>query len=141
MTRSEKYLVWIASAGVTLTGVVYAWMKYVMRPADPFAVVNSPLQPLVLKLHIVSAPILVFAIGMIFTRHAWRNYRERVQSGRRSGLSALVVVLPMIATGYLVEVLADASWVRVLGYVHFALGSAFAVATLVHAVVIGQREP
>ena len=48
---------WISHAATLLvggTGLVYAWMRYLVHPADPFAVVNHPLQPLAQHLHILA---------------------------------------------------------------------------------------
>ena len=61
MTRFERWTVWISSVLTFLTGVVYLWLKYFVVSDDPYAVVNSPWQAPVLKLHIVVAPTLVFA--------------------------------------------------------------------------------
>ena len=58
MTRFERWAVWVTSVLTFVTGVVYLWMKYFLVSDDPFAVVNHPLQPVVLKLHIVVAPLL-----------------------------------------------------------------------------------
>src|SRR5262249_34490426 len=69
MTTLEKALVNLSSILVGLSGVVYAWMKYLMTTDDPYAVVNHPLQPWVLDLHLIAAPILVFSIGLIFMDH------------------------------------------------------------------------
>ncbi len=134
MTKLEKYLVWGSSAVVTATGLVYAWMKYLMLPADPFAVVNHPLQPLVLKLHIVTAPVFVFAIGMIAMRHIWPHFRNGLARARRSGVSSMLLILPMIVSGYALQAISAVSWLRIVGYVHLALGIVFALAALGHAI-------
>ena len=134
MTKLEKYLVWGSSAVVTATGLAYAWMKYLIQPADPFAVVNHPLQPLVLKLHIVTAPVFVFAIGMIAMRHIWPHFRKGLARARRSGVSSMLLVLPLIVSGYALQAISAVSWLSIVGYVHLALGIAFALAALGHAI-------
>ena len=40
------------------TGLVYAWMLYLVKPTDPYAVVNHPWQPQTQHLHILVAPLL-----------------------------------------------------------------------------------
>ena len=139
MTRLEKVVVWGSTAAVTVTGVVYAWMKYLLEPVDSFAVINHPLQPVVLKLHIVTAPILIFGIGMIATRHIWPHFKAGLQRGRRSGISSMLVLVPMIATGYALQALSNASWLRVLGWIHLGFGIVFAVGSAFHFVATRRK--
>lgn len=140
MTNVEKVMVWGSTAVVAVTGTALAWMKYVLHTADVFAVVNHPLQPFVLKLHIVSAPFLIFGIGMITMRHIWPHFRSGWKRGRRSGISSALLALPMIGTGYAIQALTNASWLRIIGYVHFVLGMIFAIGALIHYVAIRRRN-
>ena len=132
MNKAEKITVWGSTAVMTVTGVALAGMEYLLEPADPFAVVNHPWQPAMLKLHILSAPVMVFGIGMIFMRHIWPHFRAGLKKGRRSGIWSMLLTVPMIATGYALQVLSSVSWLNTLGYVHFALGSAFAIGGGLH---------
>ncbi len=139
MTRFEKRLLWVSTAVVALSGFVYLWMKYVLTPAQPWDAVNHPLQPLVLKLHILTAPVMVFAIGMITTRHIWAHYRENVVRGRRSGLTAALVILPMIVTGYLIQAVTHTGWLAAIAYAHIGFSVVFTVGLGLHGLVAGQR--
>lgn len=140
MMKFEKVVVWGSTAAVTSTGVAYGWMKYMMQSADPFAIVNHPLQQVMLKIHIVTAPILIFGIGMILLRHIWPHFRNGLKAGRRSGIWSALITLPMIATGYAIQVLTSASWLRVIGYLHLGLGLIFGAAALVHAVATRRKQ-
>jgi hypothetical protein len=140
MMKFEKYVVWGSTTAVTGTGVVYGWMKHLMHPSDPFAVVNHSLQPLVLKLHIVSAPVLVFGIGMILMRHIWPHFRNGLRRGRRSGILSALITLPMIATGYALQASASVGWLKAIGYVHLGLGLVFGFAALAHALATRARR-
>lgn len=139
MTRFERWLVWGSTAAVSLTGFVYAAMKYLMQPADEFAVVNHPLQPLVLKLHIITAPVLVFAIGMIALRHIWPHFRAGVKYARRSGIATAAVIAPMVLTGYLVQAVTHVPLLTALAWSHLALGTVFALGAAAHVAV--TRRP
>lgn len=140
MSRWEKHLIWWSTAAVALTGFVYAWMKYLLQPSDEWAVVNHPLQPLVLKLHIVVAPVLVFAIGLITSRHILAHLRTRVRTGRVSGTSAALIVIPMVLSGYLIQAVTHQTFLTVLGYLHLAAGGIYAAASLGHAVAAYRRR-
>src|SRR5690606_30891762 len=85
------------------TGLAYLWVKYAMEPTEPFAVINHPIQPWLLKAHLLTAPFLVFAVGMIALRHVWLHYRSGVLRGRRTGIISGLTLLPMILTGYLIQ--------------------------------------
>jgi hypothetical protein len=109
MTRIEAALVHTANGLVTLTGVVYGVMRYLMTPSDEWAVVNHPWQPLVQHLHVLAAPLLVFAVGLIWSLHIttrMQNGRE----GRSTGVGLLVAFVPMAASGYLIQVAVEPGW-------------------------------
>lgn len=140
MTKAEKVTVWSSTAVMTITGFVIAWMEYVLKPADTFAIVNHPWQPFLLKLHILSAPVMVFGIGMIAMRHIWPHFKNGLKKGRRSGVSSMLLMVPMILSGYAIQVLTNATWLTVVGYIHFALGAAFGVGAVVHFVATNRKN-
>lgn len=145
MTRFEKWSVWSTSLLTVVTGVVYFWMKYGLETSDPWAVVNHPLQPLVLKLHILVAPLLVFALGLIAVRHVWRHFRLGVPAGRRSGVTAALVAGPMVVSGYLIQGVTAPGWLRVVAWLHMGAGIAYTLALVGHWWVVirraGEGEP
>lgn len=140
MTRFERWAVWVSSVTTVVTGVIYLWLKYVLVSDDPFAVVNSPWQGPVLKLHVVAAPTLVFAFGLVALRHVWRHLRNRVADGRLSGLTGAAALIPMIATGYLIQAVTDEGWLRALAWAHIGLGLLYAAAILFHQFTAGGRR-
>ena len=139
MTRFEKWSVWVTSAATVVTGVVYMWMKYLLSPTEPWAVINHPLQPWVLKAHILVSPLLVFAVGAIATRHVWKHFKSGVRSARRSGLTVGLVAGPMVVSGYLIQTLTDAGWLRAMIVAHLATGVLYALGLAVHQVVAPRR--
>lgn len=134
MTRFEAWTVHLSSLLVGGTGAVYAWMRYLAEPADPYAVVNHPLQPLFQHLHVVAAPLLVFAAGFIWREHVWKHWRKRVKGRRRSGLSMMLTLVPMIASGYLIQVAVEPSWRNVWVWVHLVASGLWALAYVGHLV-------
>lgn len=132
MSPFERRSVWITTAGTLITGVVYWWMKEMMTPAEPWAVVNHPLQPWVLKAHILIAPLQIFAVGLITSRHIWRHFSMGVKKGRRSGLVAALSFLAVVATGYLLQVVTAELLLRVLAWSHLGLGVAYSVGVAAH---------
>src|SRR3990170_2442260 len=118
VTRFERWAVWSTSVATFVTGVIYLWMKYLVVSDDPLAVVNHPWQPAVLKVHILVAPLLVFSIGLVALRHVWWHFRSKARDGRRSGLLTLVVLGPMIVSGYLIQTMTEEGWLKAMAIVH-----------------------
>lgn len=132
MTRFERRSVWLTTAGTLVTGVVYWWMKEMLTPAEPWAVVNHPLQPWVLKAHILVAPLQVFSVGLITSRHIWRHVRMGVKKGRRTGLIAASTFIAVVGTGYGLQVVTAELLIRVLAWSHLVLGIAYSVGVAAH---------
>jgi hypothetical protein len=139
MTRFEKWSVLASTLLVAVTGVIYFWMKYAMTPLDEFAVINHPLQPWTLKAHILFAPLLVFAVGLIAIRHVWRHYQTGTQKGRVSGLSAGLSLIPMVLTGYLIQSVTAPLTLTIVTWLHIASSTLFSVAVLLHAYLFVNR--
>jgi hypothetical protein len=133
MTRFERWSVWGTSAATIVSGAVYLGMKYFMVSEDPYSVVNHPLQPLVLKIHILVSPLLVFALGLIALKHVAAHLQRRVAAGRRSGLLLAGSAAPMVVSGYLIQVLTDEKWVRAAALTHIATGILFALGAAAHS--------
>lgn len=135
MKPVEKGSIWVGTALTGVTGVVYLWMKYLMTPVDDFSVVNHPLEPLVLAAHILTAPLLVFALGAVTLRHVWAHYRSRTPSGRRSGLTAALVALPLVFSGYWLQVGTSPGSLSVAAWTHIVTGFVFVGAIVAHQVM------
>lgn len=140
MNPFQRWLLIGSSAATGLTGIVYAWMKYLLESADAWAVINHPWEPWVLKAHILVAPLMVFAIGLIASEHIWKHFRARVRARRISGLTLMAVLVPMVASGYLIQAVTGATWLTVLVWVHLITGGAYLVGLAVHWAVRGQRR-
>jgi cobalamin biosynthesis protein CobD/CbiB len=139
VTRFERWAVWSTSVATFVTGAIYLWMKYLLVNDDPLAVVNHPWQPMMLKLHILVAPLLTFSVGLVMLRHVWRHLRDKMRSGRRSGLLTIVVVGPMIVTGYLIQAITDQGWVKAMAISHIALGLLYGGGLLAHQFAAGGK--
>jgi hypothetical protein len=132
LTPFEKWMLWVSSIVVGITGIVYGGMKYLMRSDDPYAAVHHPLQPWILKAHVLAAPFLVFAVGAVYIRHIVRNWRSGRALGRRSGIVTIVVVVPMIVTGYLIQTVTMPGWLLGIAIVHIVTGLVYLATFAVH---------
>lgn len=121
------------------TGLVYAVMRYLMEPADPWAVINHPWQPLVQHLHVLVAPLLVFGVGLLWSGHVMRRYRSGEKRGRLSGCAAALSAAPMVLSGYLIQVTTAPSWRLTWVVIHVATSLFWMVGFAVHQVVARRR--
>ena len=138
MKPYQKWLVWTTSFLTGATGLVYWWMKDFLRPVDEFAVINHPLQPWLLKAHIVVAPLMVFAVGLIAADHIWKQYKRAVSSGRGSGIVSMWVLGPLIMTGYLIQVVTHVGWLEAIAWAHLGTGMLYLVGLATHHQAVRQ---
>lgn len=140
MNAWETWTVHVSTILVAGTGVVYAVMRYLLEPADPYAVVSHPLQPTVQHLHVLAAPFLVFGAGLIWREHVWKHFKNGVRSGRRSGLWMLPTLLPMVVSGYLIQTTVTESWRTAWIAVHLVTSALWLLGYAGHAVAAVQRR-
>ena len=131
MTAGERWFLHVANGLVGGTGLVYAVMRYLMTPVDEWSVVNHPWQPHVQHLHVLVAPMLVFAAGLIWSRHVSLKYRNGAQ-GRFTGIGLVVSLVPMAASGYLIQVVVDPDWRMIWIVVHVASSLLWLAVLAVH---------
>ena len=135
--RWEVVLLHLSNVLVGGTGTAYAVFRYFTKPSGEFDVVNHPLQPAVQHLHLLLAPLLVFAVGLAWRTHAVAHLRREGAPRRRTGLSLLVAFVPMAASGYLLQTAVDPAWRRAWIAVHLATSVLWIAGYLAHQ--LGKR--
>ena len=135
MNRWHSWLSHIVTVIVGVSGIVYLWMKYFMATGDPFAIVNHPLQPMMLNLHVFAAPLLVFLFGVMFESHIQRKLKIGNTSNRRSGLAAAGTFGVMVVSGYLLQVSTVTALSRAALILHLVSSGIFLLSYAVHQVV------
>jgi len=134
----EAWFVHLANLAVAVTGIVYGLFRWWVGPLDEFSL-SHPWQPAWQHLHILVAPFLVFAIGLIFRAHTIRLLRSNVKARRKSGWSLLACAAPMVLSGYLLQVSADPAWRSVWTWTHVSTSTLWIVAYLIHQFARGMR--
>ena len=141
MSPVERRLLDVSVALVTLSGLAYYVMKTWMRPRDPYSVLGHPFQPYALALHVVAAPALVFALGLVFREHFLEKLRGgRSVPGRRGGIGIVATALPMILSGYALQVVSSPAVRVVFSSLHLATGILFASLFLAHLAATNSRR-
>jgi hypothetical protein len=132
MSRLEAWLLHLSTIVLTITGIVYAWMHYLTKPGDPFSVVNHPLEPYLMDIHIVVAPFLVFAVGIIVRSHIRAKLENGNRTARRSGILLILLFTVMVLSGYLLQILSVGRTGLVV--VHLTSGFLWALCFLSHQI-------
>lgn len=132
MSRWELFLLHASTLAIAISGVVYGFMKYAMTGSDPDSPLGHPWQPGVLKAHVLAAPFLVFALGLVARGHALPKWKSGETTGKKSGISLLGLVAPLVLSGYAVQVLTGDSLRKRIGWTHAALGVVYVLAYAAH---------
>ena len=134
MSRVQLIFLHLANLAVAGTGLVYAWMRYLVEATDEWAVVNHPWQPHLQHLHVLVAPLLVFALGLIWGAHVIGKLKNG-QANRVVGIGLTTIFLPMAASGYLLQIAVSQSWRETWIWVHVVSSLFWVVAFVVHQLV------
>lgn len=138
MSRWEAWSFNTLNALVALTGGVYFWMKYLLETDDPFALVNHPWQSAMLAGHVVLAPLLLMLFGVVLRSHVLKKLASNARPARRSGWTSFLLFAAMAVTGYLLQVVADPAWLRLLVAAHVGSSALFVAGYGVH-LLVGRR--
>ncbi len=140
MNAAERGVVWLAAVAVVGSGVGYGAMRYALEPEDEWSVVNHPWQPHLQHLHVVVAPLLVFAGGLLWREHVRRHLVDGRPAGRWTGLAMVGAFLPMAFSGGLIQIAASEGWRTVWIVVHVAASVVWTLAFALHP-VLRRRRP
>ena len=141
MKRAEAWALHLSMLLVGGTGLVYAWMRYLAAPDDPYAIVNHPWQPALQHLHIWTAPLLVFAAGLVWREHIWKHWSQGVRQGRRSGGTLLFSLAPMALSGYFIQTAVSDGWRQAWVIVHLATAALWTLGYAAHGRTLLRRLP
>lgn len=132
MSRAQLVWLHLTVALTTLTGAVFAVMKYWLESTDEFSVVNHPWQPHMLSAHVVVAPIVLFVLGWTFSNHMLPKYRFGNGKNRKSGVGAMLLIAPMTLSAYLLQISVDESLRQAMAIAHWVSSGVFVVAYVAH---------
>jgi uncharacterized membrane protein len=132
---SRLQLLWLHLSVVltAITGIVFGVMKYLMKSEDEFAVVNHPLQPHMLSLHVVVAPVVLFVLGWVFSNHMMPKLRfgERDRH-RATGIGTMALIAPMVLSAYLLVIATNETVRLTMAWTHCITSVLFVLAYLIH---------
>jgi len=140
----ERWALHLSSLAVAGSGFAYLWMKYVLETDDPFALVNHPWQPTMLRIHVLGSPLFVLVFGIILNSHIMKKLRATGIPNRKSGLVSLGTLATMVCSGYLLQVATNQMWLRALVTAHVVSAVVFTASYGSHLVIsatLVRRRP
>ena len=132
MKRWELFLLHASALAIAISGVVYGFMKYAMTGSDPDSPLGHPWQPGVLKAHVLAAPFLVFAFGLVARGHALPKWKSGETPGKTTGGSLLGLAAPLVLSGYALQVLTGDALRKGMGWGHTAAGVLYVLGYAAH---------
>ena len=132
MNRWEGLFIRAGFALVSASGLLLAFLKYFLAGSDPDSRLGNPWQPAVVSAHVLLAPVAVFVLGLLWRAHALSRLKSGEPEGRSSGTALTAIGLPLVLSGYVVQVVTGEVARRWTGWLHAALGLIFALAFILH---------
>lgn len=132
MTRLERWSLHLAALFTGATGLIYGWLRYYGQHEGEFGPEAHPLQGLLQHMHVLAAPLLVFALGMLVRGHVMPMWRSGRPAGRASGFLLAFILAPMVLSGYAVQVAVAPAWRLAFAWVHGASSLLFLAGYGVH---------
>jgi hypothetical protein len=136
MRALDRRALHTATVAAGLTGGVYGWFLYFGQRVGEFGPEPSRWQGAWQHLHVLTAPLLLFMLGIIVRGHLLMKLRAGGREGRRTGLGLGLLIAPMVLSGYGIQVVTDAGWHLVLAWIHGVSSLVFLTGYLVHLVAI-----
>jgi hypothetical protein len=118
VSLAERLLLHLSALLTVGTGLLYGWLRYFGQRAGEFGPEPHPAQAWLQHAHILVSPVLLFALGMLIRGHVQPMLRRPAPVGRRSGLVAVLVLAPMVLSGYGVQVVTEPGWRVGLAWLH-----------------------
>ena len=132
MSRVQVTYVHVCVALTALSGIVFAVMKYWMKSDDEFSVVNHPMQPYMLAIHVVVAPFLVFGLGWVFANHVRPKLAFDERRNRASGIWSLSAIAPMTLSAYLLQISTAEATRQAMAALHWVSSAIFVIVYAIH---------
>lgn len=143
-----KRLLHLSALAVGGTGLLWGWMRYFWTPGeeplDPLLLMEwsgtHPWEPWTRTLHLLWAPLSVFAVGVIWQSHVAPRLRKP-WARRRTGLTLALVFAPMVLSGVLLQTAASDEARRIWVWVHGVTGTLWVLGYAAHMIAgAGGRQ-
>lgn len=132
MTAFERLTLHMGAWLTGLSGLGYGWLRYFKTVQGEFGPEPHPLQGAIQHAHVLAAPLLLFALGMMVRGHFALKLRGLGREGRRTGWILAALILPMVGAGYGIQVVTEPAWRTALAWIHGLTSLLFLLAYAAH---------
>ena len=139
MRRGDKRAIYATAGIATITGLGYGYLLYFGEIEDEFGPVAHPWTASLQAAHVLTAPLFVFALGLIWRTHILQKLISGALPRRRTGIALLSQALMMIASGYCLQVCVDDWWRDAWIWTHVATSLAFCALFVAHLLARAPR--
>ena len=122
----------VAHLLVAGTGLVYGVLKYFFIIEGEYGPEPHAAQGWWQHAHVITAPLLALLLGAFLRAHAWPLWKKKIQEGRKSGIGLMGFILPMVFSGYLIQIAMSDLWRTIFVWIHVVVSCLWVVAYAVH---------
>lgn len=140
MTTSERNNIFTINYLVVLTSIIYFIAKYFLTIEGEWGAETHPLTIWFQKIHILTVPFLIFAVGMIFSNHIWKRICNGFSKSRTSGIFLLVLLILMTLSGYLIQIIDNQLLRQYSAYLHIGVSVAWSLVFSYHHLSSNRRR-
>jgi hypothetical protein len=138
MNRPATALLSATTLASALSAAAILVLRLWFASVDEFSADAHPLEPWARALHILVAPVLVFAVGWVFGEHVLPRLRQGA-GARRSGLALGWLAAGLVLSGTALTLVSGERLRLGLAWVHGLCGAAFVCLLAAHA-WLGRRS-
>ncbi len=132
MKRSSARLTHAANGLVCISGLLYGGLRYGARREGDFGPESHPLEDPLRSLHIICAPLLIWAVAAIWQEHILPHLCGPATERRTTGLVLVSTFAPMVLSAYLLQVSVGEAWRTLWLWLHLASSLVWLATMLVH---------
>lgn len=131
MTRGERIFFWSSLGLAGGTGLAYGLARWFGERMGEFGPEPHPWQGTLQHVHVLGVPLLVFALGWMVKGHGMPGLKARRR--RLSGLGLLALAIPMVLSGYAIQVATSPALQLAFRWIHGLSAGLFCLASGIHA--------
>lgn len=132
LSERARQAVYLIFALAWTTGILWLLFHYFMMRQGEFGLEPHPLEAWWLRLHGLSAFVVLWFAGWLWSAHARPALSRPMR--RKSGIAIVAIFLVLAASGYLLYYASDDALRDIVRLVHWIIGIALIVPVLLHSI-------
>jgi len=135
INSSSKSILFISIGILFITGLAWLIIHNFFYSETDFGITPSPIEPALLKIHGLAAPVFLMVFGALFPTHISRAFKARINM--KTGLFLLAILFLLITTGYSLYYIGSENLLKTSSLTHSILG-VICVPLLIGHIITGK---